>query len=108
MLRLRIGLAIIFLLPILGCSSSINGSDEKTNDIYSGSVYFTGTINEITGNTALVYGKLGSTEGNVYVDLSVNKVDKFQVGDKINVEYDGIILESHPAKINTLSVELME
>ncbi|GAA0603335.1 hypothetical protein GCM10009001_20370 [Virgibacillus siamensis] len=44
----------------------------------------------------------------MFVDLSVNNDKTFQVGDKIKVGFDGKILESNPAQINTLSVELIE
>ncbi|MFS0752149.1 DUF3221 domain-containing protein [Oceanobacillus sp. 1P07AA] len=81
---------------------------KKINEIETVSTYFIGTINEINGNIAIVYSKLGGLEGDVFVDLSVNNDATFQIGDKINVEYDGTILESNPAQINTLSVELIE
>ncbi|MEH7250151.1 DUF3221 domain-containing protein [Neobacillus niacini] len=51
---------------------------------------------------------LGNPEGDLFVDLSVNNDETFQVGDKIKVGFDGIIKESNPAQINTLSVELVD
>ena len=44
----------------------------------------------------------------IFVDLSVNRAVTFQVGDEIEVVFDGVMRESNPAQINTLSVELVE
>lgn len=99
---------IIVILIISGCSNSVIQNDEEPVEIETGSVYFTGTIKEINDNTALVYAELGGSEGNVFVNLSVNSDEAFQVGDAIKVEYDGTIMESNPAQINTLSVELVD
>lgn len=101
-------LAIIVLFTILGCSHSIDRSEEEYNQIKTETLFFTGTINEINENQALVHAKLGGGEGDVFVNLSVNSDEKFQVGDEIKVGYDGTIKESNPAQINTLSVELIE
>ncbi|HEX6594163.1 MAG TPA: DUF3221 domain-containing protein [Bacillota bacterium] len=97
-------LAIIVLLTISGCSNSINGNDEKPTEIETASFYFTGTIKEIYDGTALVDG----TRGKVLVTLSVNNDEIFHVGDKVRVGYNGTIMESNPAQIKTLSVELVD
>ncbi|MBU5467213.1 YobA family protein [Virgibacillus sp. MSJ-26] len=68
------------------------------------SFYFTGTIKEIYESTALVDG----TMGEVLVALSVNNDETFHVGDRIKVGYNGAIMESDPAQIKTLSVELVD
>jgi len=39
--------------------------------------------------------------------LSVNNDEAFQVGNEIKVGYDGT-MESYPAQIHTLSVELVD
>lgn len=44
----------------------------------------------------------------MFVNLSVNSDETFQIGDRIKVGYDGTIMESNPAQINTLSVELID
>lgn len=100
-------LIIIIMLVLFGCSNPIDSSEPNTIDSDTPYYHFTGTIKEITGNTAIVYGKLGGSKGNVFVDLSVNRNEIFRVGDEVKVGYDGIILESNPAQINTLSVEIM-
>ncbi|HLQ98400.1 MAG TPA: DUF3221 domain-containing protein [Candidatus Dormibacteraeota bacterium] len=103
-------LAIIVLLTIVGCSNSIDTSEEKGNEIKTVNSSFTGTIKDISGNRALVSAKIveGNPEGDVFVDLSVNEAETFRVGDKIKVGFDGTIKESNPAQINTLSVELVD
>ncbi|WP_432357008.1 DUF3221 domain-containing protein [Sporosarcina sp. UB5] len=100
--------AIIVLLIISGCSNLVNQNDEESSKIETVSSYFTGKIEDINGNTALVYAELGGGKGNVFVDLSVNSDQTFSVGDEIKVGYDGTIMESNPAQINTLSVELVD
>lgn len=99
---------IIVLLIISGCSNSVNQNDEETTETETVISYFTGTIKEINGNTALVYAELGGGKGNVFVNLSVNSDETFQVGDEVKVGYDGTIMDSNPAQINTLSVELVD
>lgn len=71
---------------------------------------FTGIIKEINGETALVTAKVfeNQSKGDLFVDLSVNKNESFQVGDQIKVTFDGTVLESNPAQINTLFVERIE
>lgn len=68
---------------------------------------FVGTIEEIKGDSALVTveeGDILRSGRSVYVDLSVNSKETFKVGDKIKVGYDGMVQESLPLGINTLSV----
>lgn len=101
-------LAIIVILMIAGCSNSVNQNDEEPSEIETLSSYFNGTIKEISDNTALVYTELGGSKGDVFVNLSVNSDETFQIGDEIRVGYDGTIMESNPAQINTLSVELVD
>ena len=75
-------------------------------------VTFTGTIEEIyeqkTGLIVVEVGEMLRSSDKVYVDLSVNTTETFQVGDRIKVGFDGIVMESYPAQINTLSVERVE
>jgi hypothetical protein len=109
MTRIFKAITIIVLFTIVGCSNSINNSGEK-NVIKTESSSFIGTIKKISGNNALVSAKIykGNPEGDVFVDLSVNNDETFNVGDKIKVGFDGIVKESNPAQINTLSVELVD
>lgn len=99
---------IIVLLTVVGCSNAMNEKDEEPTEIKTVTSYFTGTVKEINGNSALVSATLGGGKGDVVVDLSVNKDESFQVADQIKVGYDGTIMESNPAQINTLSVEWID
>lgn len=75
------------------------------------STFFTGTIEEIVSDDlAIVLATLfeNNPEGLVFVNLSVNEHVQFEVGDKVKVGFDGIVRESNPAQITTLSVELIE
>ncbi|MDQ0229181.1 DUF3221 domain-containing protein [Metabacillus malikii] len=103
-------LAFIFLLTIVGCATSPNSSEDKNNENKTESSSFIGTIKEINGDGAIVSAKVfeGNPEGDVFVDLSVNSDEVFQVGDKVKVGFDGTIRESYPAQINTLFVELVD
>lgn len=68
-------------------------------------VKFRATIEQINEDWAIVVDSKG---GRIFVDLSVNRAVTFQVGDEIEVGYDGVMRESSPAQIKTLSVELVE
>lgn len=110
MTRIFKALAIIVLLTIIGCSNSLGSSEEKTNEVKTEYSSFIGKIKDINGKTAIVSAKVyeGNPEGDVFVDLSVNNDETFEDGDKIKVDFDGIIKESNPAQINTFSVELVD
>lgn len=97
-------IVLLVSVVLFGCNSN-EGGTTKTDP---STVYFSGTISEINDQIAIVRGEIGGTTGNVYVDLSVNESESFQVGDEVKVGYDGIVLESEPAQIKTLSVELVE
>ncbi|MBP1970926.1 hypothetical protein J2Z83_003062 [Virgibacillus natechei] len=103
-------LTIIVLLIISGCSNSINENDEKPAETETINSHFTGTIKEINGDRAIVSAKVveDNSEGDVFVDLSVNENETFQVYDKVKVGFDGVVMESTPAQINTLSVEIVD
>lgn len=98
-------IAIIVLLTIVGCSNSINGNDEEPTEIETASIHFIGTIIEIYDNNL---GLVDGTNGKILVNLSINNDEKFHVGDKVKVGYNGTIMESNPAQIKTLSVELVD
>lgn len=69
---------------------------------------FIGTISKIEDNIAIVSieeGEILNSGNTVKVDLSVNKEDVFFIGDKVEVEYDGMIRESNPLSINTISIK---
>ena len=100
---------LLFILFISSLLFACNTEDVKSID--EGEVYvtFRGTIAKmITDDRAIVHWEEGGRTHRVLVDLSVNSAVIFQVGDEVEVGYDGEIKESDPAQINTLSVELVE
>ena len=68
-----------------------------------------GTIQEITGDSAIIDAaeEDGKTLGQISID-PVNPNETFQIGDKVRIGYDGMIMESAPAQVNTLTVEKVE
>lgn len=110
MIRIFKALAVFILLIGVGCSNSTMDNDDVINHYEDVHTYFTGKIQKLIndGDGAIVYAELGGSEGEVIVNLTVNSDEIFQVGDTIKVGYDGTILESNPAEINTLSVEVVD
>ncbi|MEN1970502.1 DUF3221 domain-containing protein [Lentibacillus sp. N15] len=100
---------VILFILISSLLVACHSTDNQTNDKSEVRASFKGTIKEINGQKALVDAEEGSiAEGRVLVDLSVNHAQAFQVGDKVNVTFDGTVLESNPAQIKTIFVEWME
>lgn len=74
-------------------------------------LYFTGTIEKIYENSGYVSiedGAILTSGDEVVVNLSVAEDIDFQIGDRIEVGYDGLIRESYPLGINTLSIKKIE
>ncbi|MFJ8262956.1 hypothetical protein ACIQ4I_13530 [Rummeliibacillus sp. NPDC094406] len=74
---------------------------------------FTGVIEEIDGQTAIVYVTEEEDENNVVtgiiaVNLAKNPDETFHVGDKVKVGYDGTMRDTAPIGITTLTVELVQ
>lgn len=94
-------LSIVLSIFLMGCNLSDENQTEAT---------FTGTITDITEQSALVdieEGEILNSGAQVMVDLST--VDEtFEVGDNIRVGYEGGVMESHPLQINTVFVEKLE
>ena len=70
--------------------------------------FFIGTIHSIdpVGKRAIVFGIIGNGTTDIVVDLSVNKKETFEIGQSVQVGYDGTIMETHPTQINTIYVEI--
>lgn len=51
-----------------------------------------------------------TTDDTKFYDMNGNEIsiDKLEVGDRISVVYNGIIMESYPAQINAISITLTE
>jgi|GEM_PF-866445 len=108
--RIYKALAVIVLFIIVGCSNSMDKTQKESNKPKIENSSFTGTIKEMNDDSAIVSAKIleNNLEGDVFVDLSVHSNETFQVGDKVEIKYDGTIRESNPAQINTLFVELTD
>ena len=91
--------------PLFACNSNVPKDQEEV-------ITFSGNIEEISAeNIAIIKveeGGILSSSDKVFVNLAVNQTETFQVGDKIEVGYTGIVMESYPAQIKTLSVEKVE
>lgn len=102
--------SLIFTILLSGLFFACDSEDVENNYENEAKPTFIGMIEEINGDSAIVYVEEGDiSDGSiVFVNLSVNITETFQVGDQIKVKFDGPVLESHPAQINTLLVELIE
>ncbi|MBM7610040.1 hypothetical protein JOD29_003318 [Lysinibacillus composti] len=83
------------------------GSENVEKDVKA---TFVGTIQEINGDSAIIDAaeEDGKMLGQISINLAVNPNETFQIGDRVRVGYDGMIMESAPAQIKTLSVEKVE
>jgi len=98
----KVILIICIALLTLGMVACNKQSDETEN------VFFEGTIIELEGSSAIVEPFEGqdirSSADKISIDLSVSD-DTFKIGDKVEVEYTGEVMESYPAQINMISIE---
>ena len=94
-------LSLAFVLTLIGCTSE----DKAT---------FQATILEIQDGYYLVEPVEGSTELNsadrIMVPMvNINPSQEPEVGDTLEIVYDGVIAESYPAQINTVySISVVE
>lgn len=94
-------LSLVFVLTLIGCTSE----DKAT---------FQATILEIQDGYYLVEPVEGSTELNSADQITVpmvniNPSQEPEVGDTLEIVYDGTIAESYPAQINTVySISVVE
>lgn len=104
--KLILFFGVLFSCLLFACASK----DVVPTDANEVKATFIGIIEEINNQSALVIVEEGeiSVGSNVFVNLSVNNTETFQIGDKINVGFDGTIRESDPLQINTIFVEFVE
>lgn len=72
---------------------------------------FIGVISEINDNSAIVdveEGDILNSSDKVVIELINNEEVNFKVGDRVKVEHSGLIRESYPAQIDTISVDRIE
>lgn len=116
---MKLNRKIILTIVISGLLSAchpINDSpplDSGNDDNNPIEAIFTGVIEEIYEETSAVVtvesGDILNSADKVTIDLTKGSDDMvFEVGDKVEVTYDGEVRESYPAQINTLLVEKIE
>ena len=108
---LRRKLTILFVIILTGLLSACGSSDSDKSDDSEIKDTFTGTIETIENEVAIVDikdGQILRSGKKVTVDLSVADDTTFEIGDKIKVGYEGAVRESGPLGINTTFVELID
>ncbi|HLR91886.1 MAG TPA: hypothetical protein VK048_02400 [Atopostipes sp.] len=108
---LRLSLFLVFFF--VACSSENEDPPIDMSNSITSEVIFHGTIEEITDETSAVVavnsGDILNSADKVIVDLTKSADDiVFEVGNNVQVTYDGIVRESYPAQINTLHIEKIE
>lgn len=84
---------LILLLALIGCSA------EET-------YFFRATIQEITDGGYIVLVDEGDAIRQSVDLIAIATDEVFEVGDRVIIEYDGVIMESYPGQVNLLSIEL--
>ncbi|MGE7693994.1 hypothetical protein ACQKNC_07715 [Lysinibacillus sp. NPDC094177] len=96
--------SLLFIVLICFCLLHTCKSEVKAT--------FVGVIEEmINDRAAYVYVTKAENDavyGIIYVNLAKNPNEKFKVGDKVKVGYDGTVEPTAPLWVTTLTVELVE
>lgn len=103
--KLSLVFTILFSFILTGCN--LVGDNYVENEVKA---TFEGTIDEINDKTAIVNAsesERSKLRGPVRVGLSANHNEKFQVGDKVRVEYDDV-MEMSPIRVSTISIEKID
>ena len=104
-------LVLSLILTVTACGTSSGGESEVVGNEKA---TFQATILEIHDGYYLVEPVAGSTELNSADQITVpmtnmNPSPKPEVGDVLEIEYDGSIAESYPAQItNVYSIRVVE
>lgn len=105
-------LTAIITIGLVACNADNHTSHEDSSiSTDPTTVTFDGTIEEINGDSVLVAidaGEILRSGDKVTVDLSSASDEIFEIGDKVQVEYDGMIQESYPLQVNTLSIQKLD
>ncbi len=89
----KIIICIVLLVLLVGCQS------EET-------FFFKATIQEVYDGSYIVVVDEGEDVRSSSDLISIDTEELFKVGDRVIVEFDGVIMESYPAQINLISIEL--
>lgn len=85
------------------------GSENLEKDVKA---TFVGTIEEILSSGTAYVSEIEENDnklsGPVEIDLPANTEERFQVGDKVIVGYDGNTMEVSPVRIYTITIEKVE
>lgn len=109
--QLLLILTLSLILTVTACGTSSAGESEMDE---KGEVIFQATILEIHDGYYLVEPVEGSTEWNSANRITVSAINRKpspepEVGDVLEIEYDGSIAESYPAQItNVYSISVVE
>lgn len=109
--QLLLILTLCLILAVTACGTSSGGESEVDEN---GKVIFQATILEIHDGYYLVEPVEGSTEWNSTDRITVSVINRKpspepEVGDVLEIEYDGLIAESYPAQItNVYSISVVE
>lgn len=109
--QLLVVLTLILILAVTACRASSGGESEVDKN---GKAIFQATILEIRDGYYLVEPVDGSTELNSADQITVPMTNmdfspEPEVGDVLEIEYDGSIAESYPARItNVYSIRIVE
>ena len=100
-------LVFTILISLVGCGTTKQADTETTTENETTS--FTATILEFSGNYVLVQPVEGESELRSSDKISFSSKDLEEldvaVGSRVVVYYDGLIMETYPAKINASSWE---
>ena len=104
-------LVLICILGLVGCSQDKpNGNPNQniSNELYT----FKAEVLEIHGESLMVKPEDGSNElsSSNKITFSIKDVfdEKVNIGDIVEITYNGVILESYPAQIHISKLEIVE
>lgn len=93
-------LIMMMAITFIGCG--------QTSDAVEKTKSFTGVISKISEGEAIVVPDEGEDirkSGDAVTIYIGKEADKFSVGDKVTVTYDGDIMESYPLQVRVIKVE---
>ena len=98
---MALGLALVCILALFGCDGKAGKNFDRPDDLHQ----FDATILEIHDDYFLVEPGAGMQELNSASKIEVSTLNadpsvEWQVGDLVLITYDGVILETYPARLN--------
>lgn len=86
---------------ILLCLVLISCSREET-------YFFKATVDDVYEGSYLVIVDEDDRDITSMDLLSISTDKDFNIGDRVIIEFDGVVMESYPGQINLISIELEE